>query len=277
VLLVLATTLKQRKTLHHKALITLTDLSLPAGSLFVATANAVRSGILIRRANSDDKEFHFQNWFKQVLESQTQDFDEPGRNTYPDFRLVNEPLGYEIKGLGYPGREADYDCNSQIPHGVHRGRQILYVFGRYPARPDSNEYPVIDLVVCHGSFLNADNDYNHENKSVRGLGSYGDILLRDRKMYVAPTPYGLLDGVEGQVTLILPESWANPNDLAKVGDILRLEADRVMTGYQFDLTTNSLEATWKDNPNAGREHRFSAYRLTDVAAPAVHLKQARFT
>ncbi len=255
----------------------MTDLSLPAGSLFVATANAVRSGILIRRANSDDKEFHFQNWFKQVLESQTQDFDEPGRNTYPDFRLVNEPLGYEIKGLGYPGREADYDCNSQIPHGVHRGRQILYVFGRYPARPDSNEYPVIDLVVCHGSFLNADNDYNHENKSVRGLGSYGDILLRDRKMYVAPTPYGLLDGVEGQVTLILPESWANPNDLAKVGDILRLEADRVMTGYQFDLTTNSLEATWKDNPNAGREHRFSAYRLTDVAAPAVHLKQARFT
>ena len=137
--------------------------------------------------------------FKSRLESQGVDFDEPGRNTYPDFRLVHHLLGYEIKGLGFPGRVNDYDCNSQIPHGVYRGRNIIYVFGRYPSQPSSNRYSVHDLVLCHDSFLNAENDYVHQNKSVRGMGSYGDILLRDRKMYVAPTPFGLLQGVQRQI------------------------------------------------------------------------------
>jgi aminoglycoside phosphotransferase len=49
------------------------------------------------------------------------------------------------------------------------------------------QYPIIDLVICHGDFLNADHNYIHENKSVKGFGSYGDIMIRDRKMYVAPT------------------------------------------------------------------------------------------
>ena len=44
---------------------------------------------------------------------------------------------------------------------------------------------MLDLVVCHGDFLNADHDYVHKNKSVKGFGSYGDIMIRDRKMYVA--------------------------------------------------------------------------------------------
>lgn len=201
------------------------------------------------------------------------DFDEPGRNTYPDFRLVHSSVGYEIKGLGFPGRLADYDCNSQIPHGVCRGRQIIYVFGRYPAKPENNEYPVFDLVFCHGLFLNADDEYVHKNKSVRGLGSYGDILLRDGKMYVAPTPYGLLNGVERHVTLVLPESWPIGTGLIKRGELVRCEADRVMCGYQFDLTTNKLDATWRDNPKAGQRHGFTAYRLSSSPGPTVELKQ----
>jgi hypothetical protein len=55
-------------------------------------------------------------------------------------------------------------------------------------RMDILRYPVLDLMLCHGSFLNADISYEHKNKSFRGFGSYGDILVRDRKMYVAPTP-----------------------------------------------------------------------------------------
>ncbi|WP_017324292.1 hypothetical protein [Synechococcus sp. PCC 7336] len=242
-------------------------------SLFGAASTAISDGVLIQRANRQDKEFHFQNWFKLLLESQSLDFDEPGRNTYPDFRLVHNPVGYEIKGLGFPGRVADYDCNSQIPHGVYRGRHIMYVFGRYPAKPDTNEYSVFDLVLCHGSFLNADDEYVHKNKSIRGMGSYGDILLRDRKMYVAPTPYGLLDGVERQVTLVLPDSWSPSDDVVKKGEIVRLEAERVMCGYQFDLTTNELQATWRDNPHAGRQHKFVAYRSTSSPGPDVQLKQ----
>jgi len=43
------------------------------------------------------------------------------------------------------------------------------VFGRYPAEPDGNSYPVFDLVICHGDFLNADHDYIHKNRSVKGF------------------------------------------------------------------------------------------------------------
>lgn len=242
------------------------------GSIFIAASTAIADGFLIRRANTKDKEFHFQNWFKTLLETEGFDFDEPGRNTYPDFCLVHNPVGYEIKGLGVPGRVTDYDCNSQIPHGIYRGRHIVYVFGRYPARPETNEYPVFDLVLCHGSFLNADADYVHKNKSIRGMGSYGDILLRDRKMYVAPTPYGLLEGVERQVTLILPDSWVVSDDMVERGSLVRTEADRIMSGYTFDLITNELQATWRKNPNAGREYNFTAYRSISSPGPKVRLK-----
>lgn len=241
--------------------------------IFAAASKAIADSVLIQRANRQDKEFHFQNWFKALLESEALDFDEPGRNTYPDFRLVHTPIGYEIKGLGVPGRLANYDCNSQIPHGVYRGRHIVYVFGRYPAQPDTNEYPVFDLVLCHGLFLNANDEYVHKNKSVRGLGSYGDILLRDRKMYVAPTPYGLLDGVERQVTLILPDSWSVSSNMVRRGEIVRRESNRIMCGYEFDLTTNDLQATWRDNPNAGRQHKFVAYRPASSPGPDVQLSQ----
>ena len=75
----------------------------------------MRDGQLIEREGRNDKEFHFQNWFKGRLQQIGENFDEPGRNTYPDFRFVRHPEGYELKALAYPGREADYDCNSQLP------------------------------------------------------------------------------------------------------------------------------------------------------------------
>lgn len=251
---------------------TLSELSSIISETFLACAEAIADGILIHRESTQDKEFHFQNWFQAVLKRESRQFDEPGRNTYPDFRLVHHSLGYEIKGLGFPGREKDYDCNSQIPHGVYRGRQIAYVFGRYPKNPDNPNYPVLDLVMCHGSFLNADDSYVHKNKSIRGLGSYGDILLRDRKMYVAPTPFGLLESIERQVTLILPAAWPTPSELIDVGQITRTEALQKMTGYTFDLTVNELTATWKDNLTGGKTHDFIAYRHPNYIGSTVKLK-----
>ena len=151
-----------------------------ASAIFNACVQAIRNGELIEREGRSDKEFHFQNWFKRRLTTLRLNFDSPGRNSYPDFRLVRYAEGFELKGLAYPGREADYDCNSQVPCGEHNGRQVYYVFGRYPADPDGNRYPVLDFVLCHGSFLNANNTYVHKNKSFRGFGSFGDIFVRDR-------------------------------------------------------------------------------------------------
>ena len=63
----------------------------------------MRDGQLIEREGRNDKEFHFQNWFKGRLQQIGENFDEPGRNTYPDFRFVRHPEGYELKALAYPG------------------------------------------------------------------------------------------------------------------------------------------------------------------------------
>ena len=220
-------------------------------------------GDLIRRVSASDKEYHFQNWVKERLDNCGLNYDEPGRNTYPDFRLVDHRAGFEVKGLAWPGREADYDANSQVPAGEHNGRQIYYVFGRYPSDVQGHdEYPVTDLVVCHGSFLNATLNYVHKNKSFRGFGSYGDILIRDRKMYVVPTPFFLVKGTVGQSTLITPKGLLEgDNRLTAVGELVRVEVDELVGSYEFDLTTNGLTRHMVPNPSAGVRHEFLAHRV----------------
>lgn len=248
--------------------------------VFEHCVSAVLAGELIESLSAKDKEFHFQNWFQKRLEKLPLHFEGSGRNTYPDFSLVELTEGYEIKGLAWPGRERDYDSNSQVPTGVHNGRQIFYVFGRYPADTASHQdmgngrrqYPVVDLVVCHGDFLNADHEYVHKNKSVKGFGTYGDIMIRDRKMYVAPTPFALTEGTTGLMTLIVPESFAAPQDrFQQVGTLVRIEAAELVVGYTFDLRTNELKAERVPNPRAGTEHRFAAYRLKTQAEKPVSM------
>lgn len=248
-------------------------------AVFEQCVLAVQSGELIKSVSAKDKEFHFQNWFEQRLKKLRIHFEGTGRNTYPDFCLVKYAEGYEIKGLAWPGRERDYDSNSQVPTGYHNGRQIFYVFGRYPAdlsayRDQGNgrrQYPVIDLVVCHGDFLNADHSYVHNNKSVKGFGTYGDIMIRDRKMYVAPTPFALTEGTTGLMTLILPEDMEVGPKYKEVGRLKRIEADTLVVGYTFDLRTNDLKAERVPNPSAGIEHRFCAYRLSSQSSKPVSL------
>ena len=236
---------------------------------FAECVRAIRGGELIQAVSATDKEYHFQNWFQARLDHLNLSYDEPGRNTYPDFRLVNMPEGYEVKGLATPGRDKNYDSNSRIPAGLHNGRTIFYVFGRYPkdlsefaTNADGNkEYPVIDLIICHGNFLNIDHGYIHENKSIKCFGSYGDIMIRDRKMYVAPTPYALTTGTTGVYTLIVPDDFAGDPRFEQVGDLARVEAEKLVVGYSFDLRTNDLTSETIPNPSAGKQHHFAAYRL----------------
>lgn len=241
--------------------------------VFLECHSAIRRGKLIKRENSRDKEFHFQDWFEKRLEALAFHFDVAGRNKYPDFSLVHVPAGFEIKGLKFPGRVATYDCNSQVPTGVHNGREIVYVFGRYPAKPlREHEYPVYDLLLCHGDFLNAGHEYIHKNKSVKGFGSYGDIMIRDRKMYVAPTPFALTENTEGQITLILPSNYLVDSDqLVERGHLVRIESDQLVVGYEFNLQTNELSARLTANPAAGTEHGFVVYRPASEPGPKVSM------
>ena len=120
--------------------------------------------------------------------------------------------------------------------------------------------PVVDFVICHGSFLNADNKYEHKNKNIPGFGSYGDLRIRDRKMYLAPTPYALVEGTEHKRTLILPATHKVGEGLVECGTLVRREAEWVVVAYGFDLRGNTLNTTRVKNPHVGREHEFKAYR-----------------
>jgi len=234
---------------------------------------AIREGSLINRESAMDKEFHFQNWVRDRLNETGQYFESGGRNSYPDFRVVSFTEGYEVKGLAYPGRVTSFDSNSQVPTGYHNGRTIFYIFGRYPKKPDGNTYPVLDLVICHGDFLNADHDYVHDNQHVKGFGSYGDILIRDRKMYVVPTPFILTNGTAHTQTLILPENLPVSNDLYSVGRLVRKEADNLIISYTFNLTNNELTTRTIPNPSKGREHIFNAWRLEGIPGGPVTMQQ----
>lgn len=254
-----------------------------AFDVFEQCVKAVMNGELIESVSAKDKEFHFQNWIQKRLQCLAIHFEASGRNTYPDFCLVEHAEGYEIKGLAWPGRERDYDSNSQVPTGFHNGRQIFYVFGRYPADLSEyveqgnghKEYPVVDLVICHGDFLNADHNYIHKNKSVKGFGTYGDIMIRDRKMYVAPTPFALTEGTTGLMTLILPEDFETDDRYQIVGRLTRTEADTLVVGYNFDLRKNELTAQRMTNPNKGKQHRFIAYRLKNQTNKLVAMKETQ--
>lgn len=247
--------------------------------VFEQCVSAVQAGELIESVSAKDKEFHFQNWFEKQLQKLAVHFEGAGRNTYPDFSLVEYAEGYEVKGLAWPGRERDYDSNSQVPTGFHNGRQIFYVFGRYPADLAAyldqgngrRQYPVVDLVICHGDFLNADHSYLHKNRNVKGFGTYGDIMIRDRKMYVAPTPFALTEGTTGLMTLIVPKGMKPDSRYRAVGRLTRVEAETLVVGYTFDLRTNELKADRIPNPSAGTEHKFVAYRLAGHAAKPVSM------
>ena len=251
--------------------------------VFEQCVKAVKEGALIESISPKDKEFHFQNWFQKRLVNLKLHFDAPSRNKYPDFCLVEYTEGYEIKGLAWPGREKDYDSNSQIPTGFHNGRQIFYVFGRYPADSSKHtdvengrkQYPVVDLVICHGDFLNADHNYIHKNKSVKGFGTYGDIMIRDRKMYVAPTPFALTEGTTGLITLIVPDNTPADSRFKTVGKLTRVEADSLVVGYTFDLRTSELKSERIPNPQAGTQHKFLAYRLADQSSKPVSMNSTR--
>jgi hypothetical protein len=232
-----------------------------APHFFLQCEDAIRKGVPIVRESARDKEFAAQDWVRDRLDEAGLDYLESGRNTYPDFPLTGDPPeGFEVKSLAHPGRDASYDANSQPPCGVHDGRTVFYVFVRYP-KEGRGTYRVHDLVVCHGDFLNPTRDYVHRNQNVPNFGAYGDIMIRDRKMYVVRTPYAIADGLAGRRTLILPSGSDVPAGFQAVGTLERREADEVAVGYELDLKHAELRTISEHNPNAGKLHAFTAYRL----------------
>jgi hypothetical protein len=102
--------------------------------------------------------------------------------------------------------------------------------------------------------------YIHLNKNIPTFGAYGDIMIRDRKMYVVKTPYAIASGLAHERTLILPSGDPVPDWLVPIGTLERVEAEKVAVGYEFDLRTNDLVVLEEQNPTGGERHTFTAYR-----------------
>jgi hypothetical protein len=98
-------------------------------------------------------------------------------------------------------------------------------------------------------------------------------MIRDRKMYVAPTPFGLVSGVAHTQTVILPEDLSVSEQYRQVGSLVRVEAPELIVGYTFDLQANTLSPTTIPNPFAGQEHNFIAWRLQGRSDQPVTLRQ----
>jgi hypothetical protein len=110
---------------------------------------------------------------------------------------------------------------------------------------------------------------------VKGFGTYGDIMIRDRKMYVAPTPFGLTTGTAHNQTLIVPADFRMDSRFLEVGKLVRRETEKLIVGYTFDLQTNTLKPESVDNAAAGKEHEFVAYRLKGSATEQVAMRPPR--
>jgi hypothetical protein len=96
-------------------------------------------------------------------------------------------------------------------------------------------------------------------------------------MYVAPTPFGLLDGIDRQVTLILLADEKPDKRFRPVGEIERVETQKMVSKYTFNLKTNELTTSEVDNPTGGTVHRFQAYRIKGSSRTEVKMKQRPVT
>ena len=76
---------------------------------------AVEAVVKISRVSTTDKEFSFQNWFGDRLRAISLNFDEPSRNAYPDFRLVDPYFPQQLQGILVP----QGDQSHPVGHYAH--------------------------------------------------------------------------------------------------------------------------------------------------------------
>ena len=65
--------------------------------------------------------------------------------------------------------------------------------------------------------------------------------------------------------------------LKSVGELERVESDRILTSYTFDLNNHVLSSQFIDNPNRDKLYTFIAYRVKDSDSSPVSLIQQHKT
>lgn len=265
----------------------------------------------ISKPHQKDKEFAAQSWVGEMMRRALTKAGAPkrvmkelGRNSYPDFVVTvtgedkSYSEGYEVKSLAHPGRKDDFDANSQVPRKNTRCKvgkkvtelqHVFYVFIRYQNLSDdspngSSKITIFDVIIAHHSLFNQASPYELKNKSIVGFGSYGDIKIRVRKMYIVPTPYKILSDQLGKefeeimskhkAILVLPREVAehlkesSPESVEKLfllKSLNRKEAKKVLTSYTDNLVTGEVKPEYEQRDKWVREHEFTIFAINGEA------------
>lgn len=217
-----------------------------------------------------DKEFFAQDWIQGRLDELGYSYIISGRNTYPDFWIGegSNRFGLEVKSLSFSGgrpARKDFDTNSTIPGGEKEGSPV-YIASFLYTGTGLNPRPIHSFCMVHGDLLNAERDFVHENKAIHGFGSFGDAFIRDRKMYVFPTPFTLIPSLLGQVRLVVPsgtELASTTPTIAKVEDVTRTWVRERVIGYRMDLVSNTATPEMETSLHAGDELEFEVWAVTE--------------
>lgn len=228
---------------------------------------AAMGSLPMQPRSASDKEYFAQDWIALQLDELGWTYSISGRNTYPDFWVGEEGqdqrFGVEVKSLGFVKKPArkDFDTNSTIPGGEKEGRPVYTAFFLYTGAGADPRH-IHSLCMLHGDFLNAERDFIHENKAVKGFGSYGDAFIRDRKMYVFKTPFTILPDLVGKLTLVVPAgSSLTPTTptLQRMTSIERTFVRERVKGYRADLVRNVVSPEMERAPRAREILSFEVY------------------
>ncbi len=234
-----------------------------ARALFRSYAHARAARIPAVKRSADDKEYFVQDWVAARSAEAGCRVEARGRNSYPDFwmSLDGSTIGNEVKSLAHraTGRAArtDVDFNSTPPRPVAEGQDCFLTFVLYRHVSLDNPLEAIVTTICLADMavMNADADFVPLNLSVKGFGSYGDGIIRNRRMYRFRHPVTVLDeaglDIRDQPTLILPagslrEEDALADGLVSLGAIERPPASQLLVSYLVDVKTGEIQPTFTE-------------------------------
>jgi len=235
--------------------------------IFLKMVDSVKKEVPMKPRSANDKEYFAQDWFADRLEDAGVEFQQQGRNSYPDFLLLSpEPQeGYEVKSLaltrGKPARR-DIDFNSTIPSGKKDGLDIFLVFFLYTgSRSDLRK--VHSFSLAHADLINSDHQVadEHVNVAIHDFGSYGDGFIRNRKMYVFPHPVTIDPHGIGSHRLIVPSDWSlDTPHLRPVATIEREIAAEAIESYTIRLYgRGEAQVNQRPSMEAGTVRRFDVF------------------
>ena len=210
-----------------------------------------------------DKEFFPQDWFADRLDDLSLSYDLQGRNSYPDFWVLEKDQlleGFEIKSLEFSDNlRKTIDFNSTIPSGKKSNKNMFLVFFLYLKEGTYRKVHTIN--ISHMDFVNSNCKWQHSNNSISGFGSYGDGCIRNRKMYLFPHPISLYPQGLGKCQLVLPENW-KASGLKKIDTVYREVLKQTVSKYTIDMEDqSSVEVTYTVKKKKKKSVAFNVFEV----------------